>query len=109
MSLNSNIINALTPVLPCAFHQYTGTATTYCTFFTYNQMAGLIADDDEQTTVFSIQVDVFSKGNLDPIVKQVKDKLKTFGFRRTSEIEMYNIDTKTYRKSISLTATFNAE
>lgn len=109
MSLNSDIISTLSPIAPTDFHEYTGSATTYMTFFTYNQRSGLFADDDEQTTVYSIQLDIFGKGNIETVVKQAKNALKAIGFRRTSEIEMYNIDTKTYRKSISLTANLQTE
>lgn len=107
MSINKMIIDALTPIAPVAFHEYTGSAQTYMTFFTYNQRAGLIADDDEVTTVYSIQLDVYGKGNIETVVQQAKQALKVLGFARTSEIEMYNSDTKTYRKSISLTTSIS--
>ncbi|MDO7487043.1 hypothetical protein Q5O89_16870 [Peribacillus frigoritolerans] len=102
MSINSMIITALTPIAPTAFHEYTGTATTYMTFYTYNQRAGLIADDDEKTTVYSVQLDIFGKGNIETVAQQAKQALKALGFARTSEIEMYESTTKTFRKSISL-------
>ncbi len=86
MSINSLIINALKSIVPIGFHQYTGSSTTYATFFTYNQSGGLIADDDEKTTVYSVQVDIYSKGNLETLAKDVKTALKPYGFRRTSEI-----------------------
>lgn len=101
MSVNSIIISTLTPLAPIDFHHYTGTSTTYMTFFTYNQRSGLIADDNELTTVHSIQLDIYSKGNLDELVKQVKESLKPFGFKRTSEIELFDQVTKVYRKTIS--------
>ena len=104
MSLNSDIINALSPIAPIDFHVYTGTSTTYMTFFTYNEHSGLIADDDEQSTVYSIQLDINSKGNIETLAEQAKTALKTLGFWRTSEMDLYNLDTKTYRRTISLTA-----
>ncbi|MCP3025997.1 hypothetical protein [Halobacillus sp. A5] len=101
MSMNSIIINALKPYAPVAFHHYTGTETTYITFFTYNERSGLIADDDEVSTVYSIQVDIHSKGNLETLEEQVKEALKKHGFRRTWAMEVFNIETKTYRKNMS--------
>ncbi|WP_101844215.1 hypothetical protein [Halobacillus sp. Marseille-P3879] len=101
MSVNSTIINALKPYAPVAFHHYTGSETTYITFFTYNERSGLIADDDEKSTIYSIQVDLYSKGNLETLEQQVKDALKEHGFRRTWAMELYDISTKTYRKNLS--------
>lgn len=103
MSLNSMIIDALSPIAPVDFHFYDGSESTYMTFFTYNQRAGLIADDDEVSTVYSIQLDIYGKGNIENIAQQAKQALKAIGFARTSEIEMYESETQTYRKSISLT------
>lgn len=106
MSLNQTIIAALSPIAPIGFHQYTGTATTYMTFFVYNERSGLIADNDEVSTVYSIQVDVYSKGNAEAVAKQVKTKLKEHGFHRTTAMQLYNADNKTYRIMMSFSASF---
>ena len=65
MSINSIIINALKPFAPVAFHHYVGSATTYITFFTYFQGENMTTDDVEKRTEYSVQIDIFSKGNLD--------------------------------------------
>lgn len=109
MSINSAVIAALSPLAPIAFHAYTGKASTYMTFFTYNQRAGLIADDEEVSTIYSIQLDIFSKGNIDTLATEAKKALKEIGFARTSEIEMYESNTKTYRKSISLITSIESD
>lgn len=99
MSLNALIINTLKPLgVPVSFQTYTGTAATYITFFEYNQNSALNADDEEINTNHSIQVDIWSKGDYTTIVQQVKDNLKTAGFRRTFETELYEPDTKIYHK-----------
>lgn len=96
--MNELIIQALKPIAPVAFHEYMGTEKTYITFMTYFEGEGMIADDTEITTQYSVQIDVYSTGNTAPIVKAVKESLKPYGFKRSSVIEMYERNTKTYRK-----------
>jgi hypothetical protein len=99
MSLNKLIIDTLKPIgVPVNFQTYSGTATTYITFFEYSQQSALNADDEEQKTVHRIQVDVWSKGDYTSIVQQVKDLMNAAGFHRTTEIELYEPDTKIYHK-----------
>ncbi|ESU71108.1 hypothetical protein T260_15120 [Geobacillus thermopakistaniensis] len=99
MSLNKLIIDTLKPIgVPVAFQTYSGTATTYITFFEYNQFSALNADDEEQQTAHFIQVDVWSKGDYTAIVQQVKDLMTAAGFRRTFETELYEPDTKIFHK-----------
>lgn len=101
MSIKSLIISTLEPLAPVAFHEYTGTESTYITFFEYNQRGDLFVDNEEQITLHSIQIDIFSKGNIETLTTQVKEALKEKGFRRMSEMEMYESETKTFRKSLS--------
>jgi hypothetical protein len=101
MSLNKLIIDTLKPIgVPVAFQTYSGTATTYITFFEYNQFSALNADDEEQQTAHFFQVDVWSKGDYTSIVQQVKDRMTAAGFRRTTETELYEPDTKIYHKAL---------
>jgi hypothetical protein len=102
MSINSTIIGALKPLnIPVVFHNYSGTATTYITFFTVSQRTLLNADDEEYATTYTIQIDVSSKGNLDPTVQSVKDYLKPLGFTRRNEMDLYNSTSSTYRKMLT--------
>ncbi|WP_044895962.1 tail completion protein gp17 [Bacillus alveayuensis] len=101
MSLNKLIMDTLSPLgVPVSFQRYTGTATTYITFFEFNQQSALNADDSEQNTQHSIQVDIWSKGDYTNLVQQVKNALNGVGFFRTSEAEFYEDDTKIYHKVI---------
>lgn len=101
MSLKGDVITALSPILPTGYFVYTGSDKSYITFFFYNQAAGLIADDEEILTNHGLQVDVYSNGNLENAVNQVKKELKKIGFTRSSEIELFDIATSTYRKNMS--------
>lgn len=110
MSIASVIQTALAPLnVPVAFHEYEGTKTTYITFYTYNSRGNLIADDEEQSTINSVQIDVYSKGNYGVIVKGVKELLKPYGFARLSEMELYETTTKTYRMSMSFSVSLDSE
>lgn len=102
MSLNALIINTLKPLAPTSFLTYTGPASTYITFFEFNQNGSMYADDQEQNTTYSIQVNVWSKGDYTTLVDQVRNALTNIGFRRTFETEYYEDDTKTYHKVLRL-------
>ncbi|WP_426857016.1 tail completion protein gp17 [Bacillus infantis] len=102
------IINTLKPSgVPVKFQDLTETEKksnpeSYITFFEYNQRSAANADDEEALTNHYIQVDVWSKGDYTNLVKQVKNSLKSVGFNRTFETELYEPDTKTYHKVIRL-------
>lgn len=99
MNVNSLVISTLAPTgVPVNFQTYSGKATTYITFFEYNQQGTLFADDTEQRTQHSVQVDVWSKGNYKNVVEQVRALMVGAGFIRNSEGELYENDTKTFHK-----------
>lgn len=101
MSINNEIETALSEFgVPVSFHRHSGSADTYITYFEYNQNAALNADDEEQNTNYYVQVDVWSKGNYLTLVEQVKNKLRSLNYIRTSESGFYEEDTKMYHKAI---------
>lgn len=86
--------------VPTSLLTYTGTSTTYITYFEYNQHGSLHLEDNEATTTHSIQVDIWSKGNYLTLVNQVKNLMKQAGFTRNSEAEFFEEDTKIFHKVI---------
>lgn len=84
--------------VPVTFQTYEGTETTYITFFEFQQRSGLNADDMEQQTIHSVQVDVWSIGNYSDLVDQVRQLMMDAGFKRTYETEIYEKDTKIFHK-----------
>lgn len=99
MSLNQLIIETLKDVgAPSDYLNYSGTERTYITFFEYDQGAGLEADDEEQSAIHYIQIDIYSPGNFLSVVKNVKRKMKQARFKKNFETEMYENDTKLYHK-----------
>lgn len=109
MSINSLIINTLSPVdVPVRFQELTkedGSPDTYITFFFINENGMLFADDEEVQTAYFLQVDVFSRGNYTTLVEQVKSRLKEIGFVRTNAVDLYERDTKIYHKAMRFTFT----
>jgi hypothetical protein len=98
MTINSLIINTLTPLAPTSFLTYSGSVFPHITFFEFNQNGVIFADDEEENTNHSIQVDIWARGDYTNLVSDVKESLKKQGFRRTAETEFYENDSKLYHK-----------
>jgi hypothetical protein len=98
MSINSLIINTLNPLAPTYFLNYTGNVYPHITFFEVNQNGAIFADDEEEKTVHSIQIDIWSKGNYENLVNRVKSELAKLGFRRTVETDLYENTPNIYHK-----------
>lgn len=100
MSINNIVITTLSTLkVPVEYLVYTGTASTYITFFKYNEKGTMQADDEEQMTRHSVQVDIWGKGNIEALTKQVKTNLQAVGFTRVGFFEGYEKDTKLYHKA----------
>lgn len=99
MSVDRLLMDALKPLgYPVAKAKYNQVADTYIVFVEYNQASRLNADDEELITKHFYQVDVFSNGNYNKLVNDVKNSLKDAGFARMFESETYDEDMKMYRK-----------
>ena len=97
--MNKLIIDTLSPIgVPIEFQTYTGTEPTYITFFTYLEQGEEFADDEEIITGHYVQIDIWSKGNYNRVVNEVKERMKKVGFRRRTEHEFYEKDTKIFHK-----------
>lgn len=99
--MNKLVLDSLNPLgVPVAFHEYSGQATTYISFFFYNETPKLNADDTEKVTGYYVQVDVWSKGDYTDLVNQVKNAMTAAGFRKTTAADMYEKDTELYHKAL---------
>lgn len=97
--MNALIIETLKPTgVPVSFQVNKGDDDTYITFFEYNQMGALFAEDEEEETRHSIQVDIWSATNYSELVKEVRELMKVAGFIRNSEAEFYEDETETFHK-----------
>ncbi|MGG3452166.1 hypothetical protein [Domibacillus aminovorans] len=88
--MNKVVIDALKNVgAPVSFQEYTGSATTYITFFFYNEKGVFHAENEELATGHSLQVDIWSTGNYSSLVKEVKTRMNATGFTRTFAADLY--------------------
>ena len=104
MSLNSLIINTLKPTKQLVRFQSLrdtdNSPSAYILFFNANERGSHHGDDQELSTEYLIQIDIFSKGDYTNLVKQVKDLMSSAGFRRQMTTESYENDTKYYHKTM---------
>ena len=87
---------------PVSFQTYSGTETTYITFFNMLEDLGTFEDDEATTEDYYIQVDVWSKGDYTLLVKNVLEALKNAEFRRKYVTEFYEKDIETFHKVIRI-------
>ena len=99
--INSLIVNALKPLnVPVSSEKYSGTATTYITFFLYNRQGEAWADNAEINTGHYLQVDVWSSANCEALADQVETLIQAAGFARTFRRGAYELDTFIYHETI---------
>lgn len=96
------VMDTLKPLgIPVRFQYYTGTETTYITFFEYAEPSEQFADGKETIRGHYIQVDIWSKSNYSDIQKQIEKLLDSAGFiRRAPGPEMYEEETKIFHKAL---------
>lgn len=100
MSINKLVISTLKPLnIPVEFQNYNGSNDTYITFFTYLEKGESYSDDLEDTTGFYVQIDLWSKGNLEKLKTDTVNLLKANGFaKRTIHDAPYEPDTGIFHK-----------
>ncbi|WP_019278814.1 hypothetical protein [Clostridium botulinum] len=99
--MNKLIMDILKPLkIPVSFQKYTGRKDTYITFHEYFTGGEEYEDDNEVLTAHYVQVDIWSKTDYTNIVKEVKEKLTSVGFKRLSEADLYEKDTRIYHKGL---------
>ena len=99
--INKLIIDTLKPLsIPIGFQRYSGKEQTYITFHEYIQAGEAFEEDEEKYTGHYIQIDVWSKGDYTALVKSIKELLKSAGFKRLNETDLYEPDTGIYHKGM---------
>lgn len=97
MSINKLIIDTLEPLaIDIEPLEYGGKNTTYITFVEYLQQGEGFSEDDEELTGHYIQMNLVTRTSNIALVKQIKDLLKTVGFKRTGEYDIYDSETSNY-------------
>lgn len=101
MSINKDVVTALKGIgVPVSFQQYSGDADTYITFFTYLEKPESHADDEEISTGYYVQIDVWSKKDYTDLVKVVHKKMSAAGFMKRDFYDLYEEDLKIYHKAM---------
>jgi hypothetical protein len=97
--MNKLIKDTLKPLnIPVSLHEYDGSENTYITFFEYTQQGEAYSENEEDTTGYYYQINVWSNKNYSSIVKDLKNRMKNAGFVRKTEFGLYDKQTKMFNK-----------
>ncbi|MDY7044037.1 hypothetical protein RVS70_07435 [Virgibacillus sp. M23] len=102
MTLNKLIIDTLSPLnIPIHYITASDTVGDYIIFNDYNQGSALTADDEELTTNYYVQIDIFLEENFLEVFNQTKNLLKQAGLRRIYEAPgEYEENVGKFRKTV---------
>lgn len=96
MNINKLIIDTLRPLgLDVRYRIYSGSKPAYITFFEINNMDDDYSDNENETEVHSLQVDLWSKSDVTQLKKEIKEALKGT-FEDVTYQDLYEPDTKTF-------------
>ena len=99
MSVNARVMEALSDLgIPIRFQHYSGQEKPYLTFFNYLESGELYADDDEMTTGYYTQLDLWSEGDYAELVEQIHTRMTEAGFFRRSFSDLYEQNTNLHHK-----------
>lgn len=70
------------------------------TYFFYNEYGQEFGDGEEIGTNYSLQIDVWSKGDYTTLVNQIKEVMESNNFYRVSAYDSYEDDIKVYHKAL---------
>lgn len=96
MNINKLVIDTLKPLgIDVRYRLYSGSNLTYITFFEMNNMDENYSDNENETEVHSLQIDLFTKSDPTQFKKDIKEALKGT-FEDVTYQDFYEADTKTY-------------
>jgi len=105
MNVNELIISTLSFLdVPVKYQEYKGTmingkmviVDTYITFFELNNIDDDYSEDEAETEVHSIQIDLWSKKDMTQFKKDIKKALKAAGFKGVTFQDLYEKETQIY-------------
>lgn len=80
--------------------KYNGSASTYITYFLYNEQGEAFAENKEIETSYFIQIDIWTKDDFTDLYNQVLSLMKAAGYYRIYTHEEYENDTQIKHKAI---------
>lgn len=78
----------------------TNPSPPYVTYTFIDEYGAEFAENEEIATNYSIQIDIFSKGDYTELENKIKQIMKSNDFYRTSAFAFYEDDTGLYHKVI---------
>lgn len=98
MNIYNMIKTALSPLnIPCEPINYSGSATTYITYFCYNSQGETFAEiDKEMAKGFYVQVDIWSTESPLDLKIQVESVMVAAGFCNPKSQDLYEKETRTF-------------
>ncbi len=88
--------------IPVEFLNYIGSSETYITWQGTGDDPALVADDSVLSSIYSLDIDIYSKKNYLKIMKVIKIIMVDNGFIWTGDSpDMYERDTGFYHKTVS--------
>lgn len=96
MNINELVIDTLKHFgLDVRYMSYSGNNTSYITFFEINNIDEDYSDNENETEVHSLQIDLFSKNDVTQLKNDIKKALKRV-FVDVTYQDLYEEDTKTF-------------
>lgn len=89
--------------IPVSYMMYEGHGEPYVVYLQYDQDNSYSTDDEISGYVTYYDFDVYSKGNIRPIIEAIKSTLKLAGWTwqpRRDSPDFYETDTEYYHKTI---------
>lgn len=86
--------------IPVKHMFYTGSSDPYVTYQFYNEYGEAFAEDKEIATTYSVQINIFTKGNFENLYKQILELMTAAGWYRIYATDLYESDTKLFHKVI---------
>lgn len=100
--MNKKILEALKDLgVPVLYGWYDESLNkTHITFFTFSEIPEDYSDDDYENLESYIQIDIWSRENVESLKRQVKKAMKNKDFRYTDGRDQFETDTKLYHKAL---------
>lgn len=96
INVNKLIIDTLKEFnIPIRYRLYSGSETTYITFFEMNNFNEDYSDDKNETNVHSLQIDLWTKTDPTELKNKIRKALKEVFYDVTIN-DLFETDTKVY-------------
>lgn len=86
--------------VPVSRLKYNGSASTYITYFLYNEQGEAFAENREIETSYYIQIDIWTKDDFTSLYNEILSLMKAAEYYRIYTHEEYENDTQIKHKAI---------